>query len=371
MTDSAQNSKQILAQKGTAGTPSHSFLGGNTTGMYLAGTNQLGFSTAGAFAAVIDASGNVGIGVVPSAWSATSYALQVGVGASVFSNNVAYSYFGTNNYFDGTNWRYMGTGAAVQYVQSAGANIWNYAVSGTAGGALSWQEAMRISASGNVGIGTSSAPEKLSVNGNIYFTNSNPYIYGPGNLNIQCGANSATLFNYNAGSEAMRISTVGDLCIGTIGAFLSNTSSFAFSPYYNYSIFNKASTSPSGSYYIYFGYAGGAIGSVTQNGTTGVLFNTASDYRLKENVTPMTTGLATISALNPVTYNWVSDKSHGEGFIAHELQALIPGAVTGKKDDVDKDGKIKPQGVDYSKVVVHLVAAIQELAAKVAALEGK
>jgi hypothetical protein len=62
MTDSAQNSKQILAQKGTAGTPSHSFLGGNTTGMYLAGTNQLGFSTAGAFAAVIDASGTVGIG---------------------------------------------------------------------------------------------------------------------------------------------------------------------------------------------------------------------------------------------------------------------------------------------------------------------
>ena len=127
----------------------------------------------------------------------------------------------------------------------------------------------------------------------------------------------------------------------------------------------------SGAYYIYFGYNAGTIGSITQNGTTGVLFNTASDYRLKENVQPMTTGLATISALKPVSYNWISDKSRGEGFIAHELQEIIPGAVTGKKDDVDKDGKIQPQGVDYSKIVVHLVAAIKELSAEVEALKAK
>jgi hypothetical protein len=175
----------------------------------------------------------------------------------------------------------------------------------------------------------------------------------------------------NGATTAMTVTTVGDLCIGTTGAFLSNTSSFAFSTYYQYSVFNKPSTSASGSYYIYFGYNGGTIGSVTQNGTTGVLFNTSSDYRLKENVQPMMTGLATVNALKPVTYHWISDKSQGEGFIAHELQAIIPGAVTGEKDAVDKDGKIKPQGVDYSKVVVHLVAAVQELTARLAALEAK
>ena len=85
----------------------------------------------------------------------------------------------------------------------------------------------------------------------------------------------------------------------------------------------------------------------------------------------MTSGLAAVSALKPVIYKWNADNSNGEGFIAHELAEVIPLAVFGEKDAVDKDGKIKPQGVDYSKVVVHLVAAIQELSAKVAALEGK
>ena len=78
----------------------------------------------------------------------------------------------------------------------------------------------------------------------------------------------------------------------------------------------------------------------------------------------MTTGLEKISALKPVNYDWISDQSKGEGFIAHELQAVIPHAVTGEKDAVDADGKPVYQGVDYSKIVVHLVAAIQELKAE-------
>jgi hypothetical protein len=59
-----------------------------------------------------------------------------------------------------------------------------------------------------------------------------------------------------------------------------------------------------------------------------------------------------------------------EGFIAHELQSIIPRAVDGEKDAVNEDGSIKPQGVDYSKIVVHLVAALQELSAKNDALEA-
>jgi hypothetical protein len=85
----------------------------------------------------------------------------------------------------------------------------------------------------------------------------------------------------------------------------------------------------------------------------------------------MTTGLATIDALKPVTYDWISDKSVGEGFIAHELAEVIPLAVTGEKDAVDDDGKPRHQGVDYSKIVVHLVAACQELSAKNDALEAR
>jgi hypothetical protein len=85
----------------------------------------------------------------------------------------------------------------------------------------------------------------------------------------------------------------------------------------------------------------------------------------------MTTGLATVSALKPVTYKWNADNSDGEGFIAHELQEVIPHAVTGAKDAIDEDGNPRHQGVDYSKIVVHLVAAIKELEARLAALEAK
>ena len=96
-----------------------------------------------------------------------------------------------------------------------------------------------------------------------------------------------------------------------------------------------------------------------------------SDYRLKRNVTPLSGGLANINALTPVTYDWTNSDEGGEGFLAHELQEIIPFAVTGEKNAVNEDGSIKPQGVDYSKIVVHLVAAIQELSAKNDALEAR
>ena len=119
-----------------------------------------------------------------------------------------------------------------------------------------------------------------------------------------------------------------------------------------------------------FKFQGSAVGTITTNGTT-TAYNTTSDYRLKENVQLMTGGLDTIAALKPVTYDWISNGSAGEGFIAHELQAVIPEAVYGEKDAVNDKGEIKPQGVDFGKIVPHLVAAIQELTTRLAALENK
>jgi len=116
--------------------------------------------------------------------------------------------------------------------------------------------------------------------------------------------------------------------------------------------------------------SGNVVGSITVT-TSATAYNTSSDYRLKENVQPMTGGLATVAALKPVTYDWIAAQTAGEGFIAHELQAVIPAAVTGEKDAVDDKGEIKPQGVDFGKIVPHLVAAIQELTTRLAALETK
>jgi len=112
--------------------------------------------------------------------------------------------------------------------------------------------------------------------------------------------------------------------------------------------------------------AGGAanVGSIAVN-LASTAYNTSSDYRLKENIAPMTGALATISALKPVTYTWKADGSDGQGFIAHELQEVVPDAVTGEKDAVNEDGSIKPQGIDTSFLVATLTAAIQELNAKV------
>ena len=136
-------------------------------------------------------------------------------------------------------------------------------------------------------------------------------------------------------------------------------------------IIGHSTSSGSGQAYAAFLYNAGTIGSITQNGTTAVSYNTSSDYRLKENVQPMTGALDTVAKLKPVTYDWISDKSKGQGFIAHELQAVVPECVTGKKDAVDAEGKPVYQGVDTSFLVATLTAAIQELNAKVTALEAQ
>ena len=114
--------------------------------------------------------------------------------------------------------------------------------------------------------------------------------------------------------------------------------------------------------------SGTDVGRISSN-TTATAYATSSDYRLKENIQPMTGTLSLIAQLNPVTYTWKSDGSDGQGFIAHELQAVIPDCVIGEKDAVDAEGNPQYQGVDTSFLVATLVKAIQELTARIEALE--
>jgi len=104
-------------------------------------------------------------------------------------------------------------------------------------------------------------------------------------------------------------------------------------------------------------------GSITSNGTVTV-YATTSDYRLKENVKPMVGALAIVAQLKPVTYDWIENKASGQGFIAHELQAIIPDAVVGVKDAFDSEDNPKYQQIDTSVLVATLTAAIQELKAE-------
>ena len=218
-----------------------------------------------------------------------------------------------------------------------------------------------LDSSGNVGIGTSSPNGKLGVSDGTVQIITAPYGAG---LTGYFGTytNNALAFITN-NTERARIDSSGNFMVGTTSSTVvgknakvtayQTTTSPAITSYVN---------ATADSNQIIFGNPNGEVGTINTNGTT-TSYGTSSDYRLKYDVQPMLSGLSTISALKPSTYKWNADNSYGEGFIAHELQAVIPQAVSGEKDAVNENGSIKAQGVDYSKIVVHLVAAIQELKA--------
>lgn len=108
-------------------------------------------------------------------------------------------------------------------------------------------------------------------------------------------------------------------------------------------------------------------GQITTSGSGSTTYGTSSDYRLKDNIVPMQNGLETINLLRPVSYTWKETGEKTEGFIAHELQTVIPESVTGEKDGVNKFGEPDYQCIDTSFIVPYLVGAIQELQQKLKA----
>ena len=118
-------------------------------------------------------------------------------------------------------------------------------------------------------------------------------------------------------------------------------------------------------------YNGTQRGSITTDGTV-VAFNTTSDYRLKENVAAVTDGITRLQQLKPSRFNFIENPTKTvDGFIAHEVQDIVPEAVTGEKDAVDEEGNPEYQGIDQSKLVPLLTAALQEAIAKIETLETK
>jgi hypothetical protein len=124
------------------------------------------------------------------------------------------------------------------------------------------------------------------------------------------------------------------------------------------SVSNSRSTAAT-DYSILFYRNTSIVGSI-QTSLSATSYVTSSDYRLKDNIQPMTGALEKVALLKPVTYNWKLDGTQSQGFIAHELQTVVPDCVTGEKDDVDADGNPKYQGIDTSFLVATLTAAIQE-----------
>ena len=121
---------------------------------------------------------------------------------------------------------------------------------------------------------------------------------------------------------------------------------------------------------VFYNSATVGSGSISVSGST-TAYNTSSDYRLKENIAPMTNALNKLSQLKPVTYVWKQTQASGQGFIAHELQQVVPECVYGDKDAIDAEGKPVYQGIDTSFLAAILTASIQELQNIVAAQEKR
>jgi len=182
---------------------------------------------------------------------------------------------------------------------------------------------------------------------------------------------AALIFSTNNGSSAiaerMRLDKDGNLCIGETGEPAAGSDGIRFEA----SGQTKLSTTGTGERNIFeFKNANGNVGKiVTQNSNT--TFSTSSDYRLKENVVAISDGITRLKQLKPSRFNFIVKKDlTQDGFLAHEVQSVVPEAISGEKDAVKEDGSIDPQGIDYGRLVPLLVAAVQELIGKVEALEA-
>ena len=351
-------------------------------------SGQLQLQTAGTTALTIDSSQNLGVGVTPSSW-ATYKAIDILGYASFSSYNGNEADMSTNAYYN-AGWKYKNTAAATLYQQDTGVHRWQYAASGTAGNAITWTQAMTLTASGNLGIGTTSPTYGLDVQGS---SNTSIRVYSPsypslrvhnsstgtGNsdgLLIEMGGTDALIDNYEAGNlkfatnniEAMRIDSSGKLLVNTTSTIGSGRLQvLAVST--NAAIDTQVAVDGS-PVQNFRNSAGSQQGYVIVN-TSGTVYSTTSDYRLKNTVAPMTGALAKVALLKPVTYKWNVDGSDSQGFIAHELQAVVPECVTGEKDAVDENGNPKYQGIDTSFLVATLTAAIQELSTQVTELKAE
>ena len=240
-------------------------------------------------------------------------------------------------------------------------------------------EKARIDSSGNVGIGkTPNRSRKLEVAGTMNLDDGSEYEWGDGSISI--GGNSSTdvMTFATASTERMRIDSSGNLQLGQTSGTSRLGITSAGTAYAAYLTFQTGGTgmgmnvTAGGSQTFHFYFSNGTyVGQVYTTGSTTV-WASASDYRLKENVVTDWDATTRLKQLKPSRFNFIKDADTTmDGFLAHEVQDIVPEAVIGEKDAVDADGNPKYQGIDPSKLVPLLTKALQEQQTLIESLEAR
>jgi hypothetical protein len=197
-----------------------------------------------------------------------------------------------------------------------------------------------------------------------------------GGLDIRTSSNNIVLSDGDGNPRGIFTPT-GHFLVGQTSA---NATNLGFSVRYQGTVVNtvdgqaalelrRTGTGAAGSIAL-FRYASSIVGSIAVY-TNSTAYNTSSDYRLKENVNYTWDATTRLKQLKPARFNFISDADTTvDGFLAHEAQAVVPEAVHGTHNEVDDEGNAVMQGIDQSKLVPLLVKTIQELEARITALEG-
>ncbi len=204
--------------------------------------------------------------------------------------------------------------------------------------------------------------------GAIIFKRDDPGTRGTGSLHLCVnGVNS----DVNAGiaDSKLSIDSSGNLLVGSTSNVLGSR---AFIESTGSTHVIGARVGANGHYALgAINAAGTVVGGVVVNASS-TTYATSSDYRLKENVDYTWDATTRLKQLKPARFNFIADDTNTlvDGFLAHEVSSVVPEAITGTKDAVDADGNPEYQGIDHSVLVPLLVKTIQELEARITALEA-
>ena len=367
----------------------------------------------------------MGVGTIPQTAQYSGYdILQVGETASIFSNNTSgdtnITTIANNLYLDATasSWKYLKTDEASRYQQDTGCHRFYSIASGSAGANCSPKQlaAFENNATGLASLAYGNRPQYKgqlvlfgqsyeTENGGIEFHSSGGGGAGYG-ARITCYSDGAIRFlgrnNNSAWTKTFRMLANGSFEYGDSPTSSLWTATDANGAHYrrsegSHQFANKATTGYSVIYcnkntgsgtgdtrYIAFYWNGSQIGYINYN--SGVIqYYTGSDHRLKENITDVADGISIVKQLKPKNFNFINDenKTTHSGFLAHEVQEVLPSLVNGVKDEVvtqesvdagtqpedSKAGDPIYQGLDYGKFTPILTKALQELITKVETLE--